>query len=254
LIAAAPPPGCPSDLVLDEVVAGTGSRDTIAEHLAFCERCRSRLDLFESCAARTAPLVQRLLRSASRSLPPPRATVLEWLDRRALRFGLAAGCAAAVVAVAVGLRAPPAPPSAPEEVRIKGSSMRFFRQRSGEVTNGVSGDTFLPGDALRFVVASGSTGWFYLVGIEPSGKVLPYYPYGGERSVPIAGGKEITLPGSLVLDESKGTEYFLGIFSPAQLRLEQIRSAVDEALKTGRPLPRGIDVPGAQHWIVIRKP
>jgi hypothetical protein len=133
--------------------------------------------------------------------------------------------------------------------------LSFFRQRGGEVANALSGDSFLPGDALRFVVSSGSPGYFFLVGVEPSGNVVAYHPYGGTRSVPLPGGREIALPGSLILDESKGTEYFGGLFSREPLALDEIRAAVRRTLARGPSLPvQGVDLPATQHWLVIRKP
>jgi hypothetical protein len=170
-----------------------------------------------------------------------------------LRLGIAGACAAAAAIAFVAVR--PSSPPPPDDVRIKGTSLAFSRQRAGAVTHGVSGDSFQPGDALRFVVSSGSPGYFFLVGVLPSGEVVAYHPYGGTKSVPIAGGREITLPGSLVLDESKGIEYFGGLFSPEPLALEEVRTAVRRAFERDSALPaQGLDLPATQHWIVIRKP
>jgi hypothetical protein len=167
-------------------------------------------------------------------------------------LAVAGACAAAALAF---LAVRPAPPPPGDDVRIKGTSLAFFRQRGGEVTHGVSGDSFFPGDALRFVVSSGSPGYFLLVGVEPSGNVVAYHPYRGTKSAPIAGGREIALPGSLILDESKGTEYFGGLFSQEPLGLEQVRAAVRTAFARGSSLPpQGVELPATQHWIVIRKP
>jgi hypothetical protein len=238
------PQGCLSDLALDRIVAGDEPRGGVA-HLEVCERCRGRLALFDSVAA--SPPVRRVLDVVSAGSAARRP----WRFFR-LPLALAGACAAAGI---VFLAVRPAPPPPPDEVRIKGTSVTFFRQRGGEVTHGVSGDSFFPGDALRFVVSSGSPGYFFLVGVEPSGKVVAYHPYGGSRSVPLADGREIALPGSLILDESKGTEYFGGFFSREPLGLDQIRAAVRRTLERSSSLPaQGVDLPATQHWIVIRKP
>jgi len=239
-----PPEGCLSDLALDRMVAAQAER---AAHLEGCERCRARLELFEAAAASAA--VKRVLDQVAARAPAHAS----FFERHRFRLGLAGACAAAAAAIALVAVRPSPPP--PDEVRIKGTSLAFFRQRAGAVTHGVSGDTFQPGDALRFVVSSGSPGYFFLVGVLPSGEVVAYHPYGGKKSVPIAGGREITLPGSLVLDDSKGTEYFGGLFSREPLAIEEVRTAVRGALERGAALPaQGLDLPATQHWIVIRKP
>ena len=237
------PAGCLSDLALDRIAAEDEPRRNA--HLDGCERCRSRLGLFAAVGA--APVARRTLESAS-----ARAAKRQPWPFVRLPLAIAGACAAAAL---VFLAVRPTPPRPSDEVRIKGTSVAFFRQRGGEVTHGVSGESFLPGDALRFVVSSGSPGYFFLVGVEPSGNVVAYHPYGGTKSAEIAVGREIALPGSLVLDESKGVEYFGGLFSREPLRLEEIRGAVQAALARGSPLPvEGVDLPAAQHWIVIRKP
>ncbi|MFL5442073.1 MAG: hypothetical protein ACJ79W_23225 [Myxococcales bacterium] len=241
-----PPEGCLSDLALDRMVA---EQDGSSAHVHGCERCRSRLELFEAVA--TSAAVRRVVdRVATRT--PAHASFFHRYRFR-LRLGIAGACAAAAAIALVAVR--PTSPPPPDDVRIKGTSLAFFRQRAGAVTHGVSGESFQPGDALRFVVSSGSPGYFFLVGVLPSGEVVAYHPYGGTKSVPIAGGREITLPGSLVLDESKGIEYFGGLFSPEPLALEEVRTAVRRALERDSALPaQGLDLPATQHWIVIRKP
>jgi len=236
------PGGCLSDLALDRVAAGDDPRPPA--HLDTCERCQSRLHLFAAVGA--APVARRTLEAASARASRRRPAVLR------LPLALAGACAAAaLVFLAVRPRSHPLD----DDVRIKGTSLAFFRQRGGEVAHGVSGDAFFAGDALRFVISSGSPGYFLLVGVEPSGKVVAYHPYGGSESAPIAVGREIALPGSLILDESKGVEYFGGLFSREPLKLEEVRAAVQAALARNPSLPaQGVDLPASQHWIVIRKP
>jgi len=236
------PAGCLSDLALDRIAAGDDLRPPV--HLDACERCRSRLHLF--AAVGNAPVARRTLEIASARAAERRPSLLRF------PLAIAGACAAAaLVFLAVRPRSHPVD----DDVRIKGTSLAFFRQRGGEVAHGVSGDSFFAGDALRFVVSSGSPGYFFLVGVEPSGEVVAYHPYGGTQSAPIAVGREIALPGSLVLDESKGVEYFGGLFSREPLQLEDVRAAVRAALARKSSLPaQGIDLPASQHWIVIRKP
>lgn len=242
---------CLSDLLLDEIIAGDRSRDAHAAHLDACAWCNDRLGLLgaetEASRHQVEMLVARAAESARASAPATRSV---WP-----RFLLAAGAMAAAAAVMLV-----AVTGGDDGDRAKGSAMGFYVQRHGEVRRGVSGDTFQPGDALRFTVSSGEGGYFLLVGIEPSGEVTAYHPYDGEGGVPQAPGAEVALPGSLVLDETPGTEFFLGIFSSRPVRVDQVRRAVTEVrreLGPTAPLSRAalqrLELPGIQHLVVVNK-
>jgi hypothetical protein len=148
------------------------------------------------------------------------------------------------------------PESGTDDIRVKGTSLRFFVQRAGQVMPGESGGRYQAGDALRFVVSNGTPSFFFLVGIEESGKVSAYYPFAGDRSVRLAAGVDLPLAGSLVLDEAPGGEVFLGLFSPEPLTFDAVVRAIREAQGTGPAWPeslRSIGLPGQHHWLVIHK-
>ena len=253
---------CLSDRVLDAVVAGDTPAAEHRGHLDACPRCRERLALFEAAGAQAAPEIERMLRIArarARSVEPDPPRRASWLSWRGLAL---AGAALVALALAWPLLRPPPPASAPsdelpgETLRIKGVSMRFFVQRGEEVVPGDPDQRFRTGDALRFVVSSDAPRHILLVGVEASGHVSAYHPFGGDRSVPLEPGIDVALPGSLVLDDSTSPEAFVGLFTDEPLEIDRVRGAVADALATHPeldPALESLDLPGQHRWIVIRR-
>lgn len=141
-------------------------------------------------------------------------------------------------------------------LRTKGAGLRFFVQRRGEVKPGESGAAYRQGDALRFVISNDRPGFFFLVGIEQTGRISPYVPFGGERSMPSPVGADVALPGSLVLDASAATEFYVGLFTSEPLHFADIRTAFERAIAAnGVSLQalRAVSLPGRHAWIVINR-
>jgi len=252
---------CLSDLALDTLV--TADIDTAAHpHLAACARCRGRFDLFAQSKQIASPRVGHILHNAIISRRNTVRQGQRWLTLpRLVLAGTFAVCASLFLVIephrpAEQNLSEDREATASDDIRIKGTSLRFFRLRDGNVTPRVSGDLFRSGDALRFVVSNGMPMFFFLVGIEESGKVSPYYPFGGSESIRLDSGTDIALPNSLVLDDSRDTEYYVGLFTPAPLTFEQIRRAFEDGRhRHGDILSvlRQLDLPGSHHWVVVRK-
>lgn len=253
--------GCLSDLALDRLVAGDSSAADQARHLDTCPRCRERLALLEATRAQAAPEIERMLGIAQarvRTVPPAPS-----LRPRGFSWGRLALAGAALLALALAwplLRDPvpvvPAGDLPAETIRIKGVSMRFFVQRGDRVAPGVSGDPYRPGDSLRFVVSSDAPRNLLLVGVEASGRVSVYHPFGGDRSAPLEAGTDIALPDSLVLDDSTEDEAFLGLFTDQPLEVDQVRAAIADAMAVSPGLDPALGtlvLPGQHRWIVIRR-
>ncbi len=252
---------CLSDLALDRRVAGDAPEDEHRAHLDTCPRCRERLALFEAARVDSAPGIERMLRIAQarartvEPAPAPRTGRFSW-GRLTL-----AGAAVAALALAWPLLRPPPPELPPDELpgetlRIKGVSMRFFVQRGEQVVPGDPDQRFRGGDALRFVVSSDAPGHLLLVGVDPSGRVSAYHPFGGDRSALLEAGVDVALPGSLVLDDSTTPEAFVGLFTEEPLELDRVRGAVAAALATHpelEPALESLDLPGQHRWFVIRR-
>lgn len=220
-----------SDFALDRIV----ERGASDPHLSTCAECRARRDLL--LAERTAlqPQVDALVAR----LPAKKR------QRRVWPFA-----ALAVPALAALLFLLPKTPEPDDGIRVKGgASMRFVVQRGGEVMSGLT--RYKGGDALRFIVTPDASDYFLLVGIESSGKVSVYHPFGGEQSVRLEPGKETILPGSLVLDESPNDEIFLGLFSKDPLTVDAVKGALggrhDEAAI------RSLAISADKRWVVITK-
>jgi hypothetical protein len=139
---------------------------------------------------------------------------------------------------------------------MKGNNLRFFVQRDGKVVPGESGGAYRQGDALRFVVSNPAPVFFMLVGIEQTGEVNVYHPYGGSHSIQLAPGVDQPLPGSLILDDSTEPEYYLGIFAPAPVSVDDVNSAVETAFASAAPIEqalRSMRLSGQHHLVVIRR-
>ena len=98
--------------------------------------------------------------------------------------------------------------------------------------------------------------YFFLVGVEESGKVSAYVPYGGDRSVRVMPGIDQPMAGSLVLDDSPQTEYFVGLFSDEPLHFDDILAEVDAVRAEHETVDEGLehlDLPGQHRWVVVRK-
>jgi len=240
-----------SDRQIDLLVAGNPAAQPQQAHLETCVRCRDRQALFAESADLAAPAVARLAARVSQRAAQPAPTRSRW------RFSPLAGGLLAAGAAVMLLAVPGDLPEGPSMVRAKGSGMRLVVQREGRVFSARSGELFYPGDALRFVITAGGPGHFMLVGIDgTSGEVSAFHPFGGERSVALEEGGEQALPGSLVLDDSPASDIFIGLFAEQPFSLTEVRDAIAAAGGAGAgafDAPQPLDLPGAQHWFVVRK-
>ncbi len=254
---------CLSDLALDRMVAGGEAAADAASHLEACPRCRERLALLEQHRDDSTDLVEGLIRAARHG--GTRLPDLEPSEPRSSGFPMPRLAVAALVVLAVTASAVwmleqrferDGADTAADTLRIKGSSMRFFVQRGDEVVPGVSGDRYREGDALRFTVSNDQPVFFFLVGIEESGKVSAYVPYDGERSEELPPGIDAPMPGSLVLDGSDDTEYFVGLFTAKELELAEIERAIGEARSGHDAMEEALEalpLPGQHRWVIVHK-
>ena len=246
---------CVSDLVLDEIIAGARSRADHDPHFETCPRCSERLTLLTEHQRAVGDQIEMLVaRAAATPATPPARHRRPW---RWLAAATTVACALGAVWVGVM-------PDGDRDVagdRAKGTAIAFYVQRGGEVTPGVSGARYRTGDALRFTISTGTTGFFLLVGIDQLGEVSAYHPFAGERSAPQRAGVGIPLPGSLVLDDSTDAEFFLGIFSRDPIEVSSVRAAVAQLRESLGPnetltlsvLDDRLALPGSRQWVVIER-
>lgn len=253
---------CLSDLALDRLVVGGEATTAQRDHLETCERCGQRLALFEGGVDESEHAVASALGAARQRVteagaaPPARS----WWGRGLPRLALAGATLAALTLVLLWALEPgdqPAgEPAFDDTLRIKGTTMRFFVQRGEEVVPGVSGDVYRPGDSLRFAVSNDAPKYFFLVGVEESGLVSAYVPFDGDTSLRLTPGIDQPMPGSLVLDDSPQTEYFVGLFTDTPLAFDDIVEELEAARARHGSWEGGLrelDLPGQHRWVVVNK-
>lgn len=241
---------CPSDLKLSlSLVEGElpgAEQDAIETHLAGCARCRQRRRGLED--ERNELHARRPMVDLGTVRPRP-----HW---QPLLAG-AAACLAALVAVwlAAGIVAPAEGP------RWKGAapSIEFRVQHEENVFVARSPAHLHPGDRIRFGTTLDHDAWLLIVNLDDRGELDVYFPPGQEQSARVSAGTGVFLPGSIRLDEHRGTERIFAFFTRRQLRLEQVRAAL--ARLRQRAGGAGIDVasvealplPGHQTSLLIVK-
>ncbi len=235
--------GCPSDLDLDEMLSGDlvglARGVDLRRHVHSCAICGSRL------AARQAeptlapnPMVFRPLLSS--------LAVTTRLRARRRWVGLAGAFGSAAVAGLVlwGHRA-----GSPDETsgsRDKGAltltvhvkrASADGRTATVEAVNGEG--TLRAGEEMRFTVASARPGFAVVLGLDAAPSVTIYAPAArsAARPMPIEGTRLVTLPGSVIADETLGFERIVAVVCPTEPSPETLREKAQAALATagGRP-------------------
>ncbi len=253
----AAPDGCLSDLVLDRVIAGAAPSAPASAHLAKCTECQARLASFRTSQEMCSPAIEQLLaRATSKARPTKESKPWFSLPRLTLAASMAGLLVVAFTASRMQSDDQASSEVATDTIRPKGTSLGFYVHRDGIVAPGVSGGAFKAGDALRFAITTSEPTHFYLVGIEDSGAVSAYYPFGGASSAFVEPGVDAPLPDSLVLDESRTTEYFVGIFRDTPITMAEVEGAVRRASIPGRMPAFAIEqfgISGNHHAITIRR-
>lgn len=220
---AAGQPGCPSDLTLDRLHAGElgdAQAASLRQHISQCAVCPDRMTARQAGFAALSDVDERkLLAGIRRKLDESPATlhsrVLGWLRRRSAPLSVAAGLAA--VAVLLLARSPtvPGPDIGPDSTREKGGlSISVFRWVDGRAQQAISGDHFVTGDRIRFVIDLPSAGQVAVLGVEPQGGLYVAWPTdGGDAQRPA--GKQQELPGAVELDGSSGKETLYLVLCPS---------------------------------------
>ena len=264
------PPGCPSELELDQLHLGeldAGEAETLRAHVDACDGCVERLalraeglDAFpqldanaivarlhsELAGTETPPEVERVVRESIGAAPSRASSATQsgwsrfWERLRAgwVPAALSAAAAAALVLVIARPWAGGPDPDGPGDIRLKGAAKLFvFYERAGQVEEALSGAVLAPGDRLRFHVDLPKGGHLMVVGVEASRALYPCYPSdGGRASLPAGAGDGQELPGAVRLDAAPGEEWLHLVLCEAPFALDDVSVPAQTG---GLTLPEG---------------
>ena len=222
------PPGCASDLELEELIAGdlggTPEEPRLRTHVDSCARCRERRSAISAVPSLAPdPAVWRPLLASTNAAR----------RRRLLGgSGLAAVAAAAAIFTVVATQGPP-----PPEDRVKGPlvlTLHIKRAASGAI-DVVDGEGRIgPGDEMRFALVAPAAGYAVVLGLDAKPSVTVYAP-----AAATAGGS-VVLDGSIVADATAGAERVVAILCDAPVDPETLRARAQAALTAAGGNPEAV--------------
>lgn len=236
---------CPSrfDLAQWAAAKATENQSPVAQHVAGCSRCEAYVD--ELGEAR-----QMLLGNdpARASLNAARSILAAAEERRGawwrwkLLWPVALLPAAALIGVfAIVDRTPTnannvamneaAPSLTAPSVRTKGSfALTIVCKRGDSMFTLADGQAVQAGDRLRFEYTQPQPGFLMVFSVDDAGQIFPYYDESALHSVPVQAGNQVALPGSVELDDHKGFERVVALWSATPLEGQMVRAAVTQGL------------------------
>lgn len=236
--------------------ASADERAWASEHLAHCPRCTRLAAELEAARAHFRAVV--LPATSGRLAQRARGR-----HSRPRRLWLTAALLLPVAAAGVMLRAgvtprPAADGGADPDVLAKGGPvLSLVARRHGRILNLRSGEKAWPGDQIRFVLKNVEQPFVLIASVDGAGKATIYVPYDGAASAPVATAAEVTVDGSIVLDDAAGPERVFAFFSARPLRAAAVRAALQALGKEGPAAIRStIRVPGVtdtQSSVLIEK-
>jgi hypothetical protein len=125
-----------------------------------------------------------------------------------------------------------------------GGDLLTYVRRGTKVTRLAPGVAVAAGDALRFVVETGSHRYLFIAGVDGGGHAHAYYPFGQWQSVPVAPHSRFEVPGSLVLDNAPGPERIFAMVSSRPLDGDDVRAMLEALARRGPPAIRTTAAPG----------
>ncbi|MGA9521184.1 MAG: DUF4384 domain-containing protein [Myxococcaceae bacterium] len=224
---------CLSNLALDRLLAGEldGQEQgkSARAHLELCSECSAR---YRELTARQAGFPQEVWVAGEVARAKRRTRGPQLWRVAGPTLGLAAAAALLLVVV---------PQVEEGSERIKGGlSLRVFkRNTAGAVTELASGESAAAGDQLRLEVGTPRMGYVRVVGIDSAGHVTVYYPEKGEEIATAPIGKTM-LPGSIVLDDTAGTERLVALLCETPVDVARVREAAERALREGAGSPQRV--------------
>jgi hypothetical protein len=241
------PESCLSDLVLDGLVAGEARAERVATHLATCDVCTARLHELERDRDASALVVEKLL---ARAQSAPFSAALR-TRRRWLTAALPLFAAAAAALVFVLLPRPP-------REREKGNAATLaldvvVKHADGHVEPLADSGHVKPGDMVRFLVSTARPGHLVILGLDAAGKVSVYVS-DGDAPKQIDRGQRQVMPGSIILDETRGPERLVALQCDARFSVGSAVDAGTRALERAARDPRragALGLPGCNESTLV---
>lgn len=209
-------PQCPPVQALEALLAKE-ALPQVKAHLSTCDPCRQYLEaLSTEQAAFQQQFPTELLVSRHRARAVKAPTRRWW-------WALVPVVLAAALMVVVWRPVV----SSVETVTLKGGAFSVFvRTRDG--TRVVAEDDALHAqDALRFGYRAPADGFVAVLSLDATGTATALVPFDGTHALRVLEGHDPMLPGSVTLDGSVGTEWFVAVWSAEALALgpllEQLR-------------------------------
>ena len=220
---------CPSRLRFDRLIAGeleALEAERLEQHATSCTRCR-------------AVLAAQRLGHAEHSAELPAAVRGRVVERKRGRGWLR--WSAPVLAAAAALladRAWPAPMAGTltDEVRTKGSALRFYVLHDGLVRPGSDGERVEPGDRIQFTYTSDRDAYLLIASIDAAGNASAYYA-DAERAAEIAAGSGVALARSTLLDATLGPETVYALLCAQPISVAPVLAALQRTPERAPAVP-----------------
>ena len=262
------PAGCPSNLTLDELSAGelTGPEHApVLHHVERCADCRERLVARQADPVLAPDQIRfRPLLVATDGQPVARPAAKPPLRRRRRPWVTAAGLCAGAAALGLVLWNRGADrPGGPAGDLTKGSlALTIHIKRAvaaglPETIEAVNGEGRLrAGEEMRFTVAMARAGYAVIVGLDAEPSVTTYVPAASAPPVRVEPPGPVTLPGSVIADETAGFERVVAIVCEAPPSPEALRGQAAAALAKAGGHPEAVTSLGtgcAETSVLLRK-
>ena len=249
-----------SSLELDLLEAGAldaARAKGASEHLEVCAECREQRaslhalhrEFEQDVFPRTAP---RFRGQRENTVPFYRRAVV-WVPALA-------SAAAVVLALRANVSEGPTAPETPQ-IQVKGGSglSLLVRRNGADVPFTSSKAELRAGDELRFVLVSTEqrAKQVLIVSVDGAGTASVYFPFEGRESLAIPQRGRWEVPGSVILDETRGPERIFALLSPDPLDARPVLAELERLGKRGWEAIRGtprLDLAGVeQHSLLVEK-
>ncbi len=121
-----------------------------------------------------------------------------------------------------------------DEIRFKGTSgLTFLYQRNGIVDEGDKSKEYRAGDQIQILYNSSKEQFVSLMSIDSRGMISFYHPQQNSDfcSIKTTAGTALTFPGSIILDDSEGSELIILLLSDKPLPAKTVRTWISELNK-----------------------